>query len=164
MLSWISSSQNVTLCIGHIKKSQQETIWTIHMRKLLLLAFLTRFGVETSDVINSIKLWNFIFISVCIYPIDTSLQNLHSWKPDAVYTSSWRMEMFFKEELEMNQHLLHLNQHEIKTEASKKRIIRYVSDLSNLLNGTTDPTFVHNPVQAYLFLRHVAVRLSPCKK
>jgi len=67
------------------------------------------------------------------------------------------MEMFFKDELEMNQHLLHLNQHEIKTEAAKKRIIRYVSDLRNLLNGTTDPTFVHNPVQAYLFLRHVAV-------
>ena len=67
------------------------------------------------------------------------------------------MERFFKEELEMNQHLLHLNQHEIKTEAAKKRVARYVSDLRTLLNGTTDPTFVHSPVQAYLFLRHVAV-------
>ena len=74
------------------------------------------------------------------------------------------MEMFFKEELEMSQHLLHLNQHEIKTELVKKRVARYVSDLKNLLNGTTDPTFVHSPVQAYRLLSHVAVRLSPCKK
>ena len=76
------------------------------------------------------------------------------------------MEMFFKEELEMKQHLLNLSRHQIKTEAVRKRVVRYVSDLDNLLNGTTDPTFVHHPVQAYFFLRHVAVRLShlPRKK
>jgi len=100
------------------------------MWQLLLLAVLPGLGVEAAD-------------------------NVQSWKPNAVFTSSWRMEMFFKEELEMNQHLLHLNQHEIKTELVTKRVAHYVSDLRTLLNGTTDPTFVHNP--AYLFLRHVAV-------
>ena len=166
MLSWISSSQNVILSIGHIRRTQQETIRTIHMWQLIPLAFLPGFGMETSDVMNLMKLWNYIFFPVCISPIGTFLQNVHSWKPDAVYTSSWRMEMFFKEELEMKQHLLHLSRHQIKTEAVRKRVVRYVSDLDNLLNGTTDPTFVHDPVQAYFFLRHVAVRLShlPRKK
>jgi len=102
-------------------------------------------------------MWHLLLVAVLPVLGMESLDNVQSWKPDAVYTSSWRMEMFFKEELEMKQHLLHLSRHQIKTEAVRKRVVRYVSDLDNLLNGTTDPTFVHDPVQAYFFLRHVAV-------
>ena len=71
------------------------------------------------------------------------------------------MEKFFMEEMEMTQHLLHLSQHEIETEAVQKQVVRYISGLKNLLNGTTHPTFVHDPVQAYSLLRHVAVRFPP---
>jgi len=56
----------------------------------------------------------------------------------------------------MTQHLLHLSQHEIELEAVQKQVVRYISGLRNLLNGTTHPTFVHDPVQAYSLLRHVA--------
>ena len=61
----------------------------------------------------------------------------------------------------MTQHLLHLSRHEIKTGAVQKEVVRYISGLRNLLNGTTHPSFVHEPVQAYSLLSHVAVRFPP---